>query len=510
MMERSGARIIIRGKGSVRENTQAQPHPDDNEPLHVAIDGAEESVARAVAEVEAILFDPRYREEMKNAQLNVLGVHDSQELSTLSRGLGANWMVTPSIPKQGETTFECRIPNSLVGLVIGRGGENIKRIAAELGVRIQIAKEAEPQDISPPQEPPMRRIALTGSERGIDRARNEIEDILRSKPGASLNGSAESIALKIPNDKVGLVIGKAGTTIRSIQERTGVTVKVPPAADADDPNSRTLELCADTQQQIHVAKNEIDQLIADEIARASGALPPSSEIFPCPEGCVGLIIGKGGETIHKIQNATGIRIQIPPSPDPNSNPPMRMLGIIGSPQARQQAIFEISQLVAQHEARHGKTVGYESVGPPPDPYANPGFVDPYAPDGIYDPTYAQQQLSWTYAQEQAWTPQQEFVQEKPSAPHTAINGDQQQTEYKPEDYINDFWNYAGWYGEEAARLYYGDYAPPLGTPPPPHIQLPPPGAEPGNQYYADEYAQQFQPTDAALSLSTGAAAPPPA
>ena len=36
----------------------------------------------------------------------------------------------------------------------------------------------------------------------------------------------------------------------------------------------------------------------------------------------------------------------------------------------------------------------------------------------------------------------------------------------PDAYYQDFWNYAGWYGEEAARQTYGAYAPPVGSQPP--------------------------------------------
>ena len=35
----------------------------------------------------------------------------------------------------------------------------------------------------------------------------------------------------------------------------------------------------------------------------------------------------------------------------------------------------------------------------------------------------------------------------------------------PDAYYQDFWNYAGWYGEEAARQTYGAYAPPVGSQP---------------------------------------------
>ena len=34
-----------------------------------------------------------------------------------------SWKVVPARPGPGETTYECRVPNNMVGLVIGKGGE---------------------------------------------------------------------------------------------------------------------------------------------------------------------------------------------------------------------------------------------------------------------------------------------------------------------------------------------------------------------------------------------------
>ena len=43
------------------------------------------------------------------------------------------------------TQIELRIPNNMVGLVIGKGGENILRIQLQLSVIVTIAKESEMQ-----------------------------------------------------------------------------------------------------------------------------------------------------------------------------------------------------------------------------------------------------------------------------------------------------------------------------------------------------------------------------
>ena len=39
--------------------------------------------------------------------------------------------------------IELRVPNPMVGLVIGKGGESIQRMQSQTGVNIQIAKEQE-------------------------------------------------------------------------------------------------------------------------------------------------------------------------------------------------------------------------------------------------------------------------------------------------------------------------------------------------------------------------------
>ena len=39
----------------------------------------------------------------------------------------------------------------------------------------------------------------------------------------------------------------------------------------------------------------------------------------------------------------------------------------------------------------------------------------------------------------------------------------------PTAYYNDFWLYSSYYGESAARTYYGAWSPPVGTPAPAHL-----------------------------------------
>ena len=67
-------------------------------------------------------------------------------------------------------------------------------------------------------------------------------------------------------------------------------------------------------------------------------------------------------------------------------------------------------------------------------------------------------------------------------------------------YYQEFWRYASYYGEAAARMYYTSWSPPVGTPPPPGIMLPQgapaagmaPAASAGNPYAAQQQGHQPQ------------------
>ncbi|KAJ1452118.1 hypothetical protein M885DRAFT_620270 [Pelagophyceae sp. CCMP2097] len=586
LVDRTGARIVIRGRGSQREGERIVPHDDDDDEMHVAIEGPADAVHRACAEVDALLSNPHQRMQQKQAQ----GMGDMSGALTLQSPRGSDggdyggggmtprggmgmqggmgmggggadsfgrdnggfgerptcaWEVAPMRPSAGETSFECRVPNSMVGLVIGRGGENIKRISAETTCRLQIAREAEPEGANGVA---MRRIGMIGSPQAVDRAKEEIEGMLRTRNSAqqqSQGGTQPVISFKIPNDKVGLVIGKAGSTVRGVQDRTGTNIRIPPQPDEHDASCRTLTITAPTQQHADNARREIEQLIQNEIngggpmqggqmqPMQGGQMQPMQQggqmggggmhghpglgyqmggggmqqmqqsqplFFPIPDNVVGLVIGKGGETINKVQGLSGCRIQIPTQPDAGSMPPVRTVTVTGPEEGKQRAQYEIMQIITQHQqqhpAKHGSYGGggggggggqqMQQMGDPYaqqmggagamlDPYAQPGFVDPYG--GSYQQQMQMQQMMQMQMQQQS--PQQPPQQ---SPQHAAQQSPQQQpeapAELAPDAYYQDFWNYVGWYGEEAARGVYGAYAPPPGTAPPPGIVAPPAQAQP--------------------------------
>ncbi|KAE9596497.1 putative K domain-containing protein [Lupinus albus] len=130
--------------------------------------------------------------------------------------------------------------------------------------------------------------------------------------------------IEVPNNKVGVLIGKAGDTIKYLQYNSGAKIQITRDADAD-PHSATrpVELIG-TLESIDKAEKLINAVIAEADAGGSPALvarglSPAQAIvgseqiqLQVPNEKVGLIIGRGGETIKSLQTKSGARIQLIP------------------------------------------------------------------------------------------------------------------------------------------------------------------------------------------------------
>jgi len=126
--------------------------------------------------------------------------------------------------------------------------------------------------------------------------------------------------------QVGVLIGKAGETIRNLQTSSGAKIQITKDVDADsNALTRSVELVG-TLASVDKAEQLIKSVIAEAeaggspalIARGFGSGQSGSEQFEMtvPDNKVGLIIGKGGETIKGLQTRSGARIQLIPQHPP--------------------------------------------------------------------------------------------------------------------------------------------------------------------------------------------------
>ena len=266
----------------------------------------------------------------------------AQPLSAASTDASADEMVR---------TEDVEVPLNAVGLVIGKGGENLKRLMVQSCAHIQFEKDVPPgatHKIAHVQGPPEEiRAAKALIQQIIDQAAEfQRKDAERndsalggsimygpSMPNASGPASqtappatssrmdevdeVEEVVL-VPNQNVGAVIGKGGETMKMLAVRTGAKIQVLKDADHNP---------ADPQRPITLIgrKEEVDEarrLIMDTITRAQAGRPletplgaehnmiqrPPSQVSSqveehvfVPNYCVGPIVGKAGSTIQMMQ-----------------------------------------------------------------------------------------------------------------------------------------------------------------------------------------------------------------
>ncbi|XP_048469596.1 far upstream element-binding protein 3 isoform X2 [Rhincodon typus] len=250
---------------------------------------------------------------------------------------------------------EYKVPDKMVGFIIGRGGEQISRIQMESGCKIQIAPDSGGL--------PERSCTLTGSPESIEEAKRllgQIVDRCRNGPGFhnDIDSSNNAIQeIQIPASKVGLVIGKGGETIKQLQERTGVKMIMiqdgPLPTGADKP----LRITGDPYK-VQQAKEMVMEIIRDKDQgdfrrnEYGSRIGGNSIDVAVPRFAVGIVIGRNGEMIKKIQNDAGVRIQFKPDDGIMTD---RIAQVMGPPDRCQHASHMINELIHTAQERDGQS-----------------------------------------------------------------------------------------------------------------------------------------------------------
>ncbi|KAG8378537.1 hypothetical protein BUALT_Bualt08G0147300 [Buddleja alternifolia] len=177
--------------------------------------------------------------------------------------------------------------------------------------------------------------------------------------------------MDVPNDKVGVLIGKAGDTIRSLQDNSGAKIQIMRDADADPrAPTRPLELVG-TLENINKAEKLIKDadaggspsLVARGFSAAQAASGGEQLELQVPIEKVGLIIGKGGETIRNLQTRSGARIQlIQQNPSDGNQSRERIVRVTGNKKQIDTAREMIKDVMNQTVRQSPLSGGYNQQG----------------------------------------------------------------------------------------------------------------------------------------------------
>ncbi|KAH6622531.1 hypothetical protein F5144DRAFT_332815 [Chaetomium tenue] len=294
------------------------------------------------------------------------------------------------------------IEASLVGLIIGRQGENLRRVESESRCRVQFIPPTGQNDQT-------RLCRITGPRPQREEAKEMINHIIQDSGMRSGNPQSggdrggregggrgpapppvpkegeDSLQIMVPDRTVGLIIGRGGETIRDLQERSGCHINI--VSENKSVNGlRPVNLIGAPAAARH-AKELILEIVdsdsrnGNNAGAARGGRPDSyggggggapdkvNDSIYVPSDAVGMIIGKGGETIREMQNMTGCKINVSQSSGPGEVE--REIGLVGTRDAIAQAKRAIEDKVdaARQKSAGG---GGRGRGPPRD-YDSPNY-----------------------------------------------------------------------------------------------------------------------------------------
>merc|ERR1719474_141656 len=255
--------------------------------------------------------------------------------------------------QEGAVTEQIYVPDNMVGLLIGRGGENITRMQQESQCKIQMSQDNQGQ--------PTRLCTLTGPPEAINAAKAQINAVISNDGRGNRNmggggggmggggGGGGGFEMMIEGPLVARMIGKGGENIKRFQEETGAKIVIIQETK-DFADQKPLRISG-SPDKIEYAKQRVMQVIQEEReklagmggggrggfrggrgggpggfrgrgggGRGGGAGWPSgggggggydvTENFSVPSNKVGLVMGKGGETIKQICSQSGAHCQV--------------------------------------------------------------------------------------------------------------------------------------------------------------------------------------------------------
>lgn len=269
------------------------------EPLHILITGTDAAITGAEFKVDDVLTEAEQAPveavdpEEDTGPETSLAVDNSMALTTTGNRYTSNSGYRPATVAQlisnnpihqmggGDLIEEAvNVPNGVVGFLIGRGGETITSMQARSGCKVQIQKE---QDLVPGQTHRVITLQAT-SQDSIDQCRQMIESMVQDRmraSGGSFGGGSGGgardakvqdalsmghalVDVEVPDADVGLIIGKGGMTIKSIQDQTGAQVQIPPRPTDDKPDVRIVSITHPSEEGAQMAKRRIEDILASK------------------------------------------------------------------------------------------------------------------------------------------------------------------------------------------------------------------------------------------------------
>jgi len=158
------------------------------------------------------------------------------------------------------------VPNSKIGVLIGKAGETIRNLQRSSGAEMQITNFADVDSNALTLS-----VELVGKLGSVDKAEQLIKSVIAEaeaggSPALIARGfgsgqpGSEQFEMTVPNNKVRLIIGKGGETIKGMQIKSGARIQLIPQHPLEGVTlTERIVRVTGNKKQIEVAKDLIKQ-----------------------------------------------------------------------------------------------------------------------------------------------------------------------------------------------------------------------------------------------------------
>lgn len=263
--------------------------------------------------------------------------------------------------------------NSMIGHIIGKNGATIKRLAAETNGDFKIN---DPEMYPGPQT--LRIITVDGSSPILGKALQAVMERLQTLDDGSREHAGDSQAalysgafpvlgpttgrgsrqekniVLVPENMVGVIIGRGGSNSRAIADDSGAKIHVESReeketriADEDPEESngdvRHVIVMGTTEQQFKAQRRIYDLLSSEEQRREVQGPYRMKVHFPVAVAVLGSVIGKGGAKIQEISVTAGAKLNLLRWTDekPDDDVVIEIIGVFEETQAAQNLIRQV-------------------------------------------------------------------------------------------------------------------------------------------------------------------------
>ncbi|XP_012270910.1 insulin-like growth factor 2 mRNA-binding protein 1 isoform X2 [Orussus abietinus] len=359
-----------------------------------AIIGRQGSTIRQITQVTRARVDVHRKDNVGSLEKAITIYGNPENCTNACKKILGVMQEEATTTNKGEITLKILAHNNLIGRIIGKGGNTIKRIMQDTNTKITVSSindissfnleriitvkgtienmsKAEamisnklrqsyendlqamaPQSMMFPGLHPMAMMSTAGmgySSRGpglygSGPAPYPYQGSLPTQQGVTAGDTQETTFLYIPNNSVGAIIGTKGSHIRNIIRFSGANVKIAPLEQdraADQQTERKVTIVGSPESQWKAQYLIFEKMREEGFVAGTEDVRLTVEIL-VPSAQVGRIIGKGGQNVRELQRVTGSIIKLseqqatPPAADEETT--VHIIGPFFSVQSAQRRI----------------------------------------------------------------------------------------------------------------------------------------------------------------------------